>query len=87
MYISHFLAKNIKTTYKEDNVLDDNRFGLGIDDINSKNIIDLDYDFNSEYDDDDVPEIDDPKSSNATNVVPEEFPKRNKPSTNKPGTK
>ena len=67
--------------------MDENRFGLGIDDISSKNIIDLDYDFNSEYGDGDIPEIDKPKSSNATNVVPDEVPKRNKPSTNKPGTK
>jgi len=87
MYIFHYLAKNTKTTNKEDKVLDDNRFGLGIDDINSKNIIDLDYDFNSEYGDGDIPEIDKPKSSNATNVVPDEVPNRNKPSTNKPGTK
>jgi len=79
MYIFVFLAKNTKTTYKEDNVLDDNHFGLGIDDINSKNIIDLGYDFNSVYKD--IPEIEKPKSSNATNVVPEEVPKRNKPST------
>jgi len=87
MYIFHYLAKNTKTTNKEDKVLDDNRFGLGIDDINSKNIIDLDYDFNSEYDDDNIPEIDKPKSSNATNEVPEEFPQRNRPSTDKPGSK
>ena len=87
MYIFHLLAKNIKITNKEDNVLDDNRFGLGIDDINSKNIIDLDYDFDSDYGDGDIPEIDKPKSSNATNAVPNEVPDRNKPNTSKPGTK
>ena len=87
MHTFQFLAKNTKTTYKEDKNVDENRFGLGIDDINSKNIIDLDYDFNSVYRDIEIPEIDKPKSSNATNVVPDEVPKRNKPSTNKPGTK
>jgi len=74
-----FLAKNIKTTYKEDNVLDDNHFGLGIDDIKSKNVIDLGYDFNSVYRN--ISEIDKPKTSDATKTVPEEAPKRDKPTT------
>jgi len=59
--------------------LDENRFGLGIDDINSKNIIDVGYDFNSEYSDENIPEIDKPKTSNATNIVPAEVPSRKKP--------
>jgi len=87
MHTFQFLAKNTKTTYKEDKNVDENRFGLGIDDINSKNIIDLDYDFDSDYGDGDIPEIDKPKSSNATNAVPNEVPDRNKPNTSKPGTK
>ena len=61
--------------------LDENRFGLGIDDINSKNIIDVGYDFNSEYSDENVPEIDKPKVSNATNIIPDEFPIPDRPKT------
>ena len=67
--------------------MDDNHFGLGIDDISSKDIIDLGYDFKSVYRDKEIPEVDKPKPSNATNVVPDEVPNRNKPSTNQPGTK
>ncbi|NLZ81237.1 MAG: AE-binding protein [Clostridiales bacterium] len=39
----------------------------------------LDYDFNTEYGDGDIPEIDKPKPSNATNVIPDEVPRRDGP--------
>lgn len=52
-------------------------------DSNSTNKINLDYDFNTEYGDGDIPEIDKPKSDNATNVFPEEMPNRNKSGTTK----
>lgn len=60
--------------------MDGNKFQNN-DDNNSKNGINLDYDYNTEYGDGDIPEIDKPKSSNITTTTPEEFPERHKPST------
>lgn len=58
--------------------MDENIFQEGIDDIKSENKDSLDYDYYSEYDDGDIPEIDKPRSSNATSTFPEEVPKRNR---------
>lgn len=46
---------------------------------NTKNGINLDYDYNTEYGDGDIPEIDKPKPSNATDVIPDEVPRRDGP--------
>lgn len=61
--------------------MNENKFQIDKDDDKPKNGINLDYDYNTEYGDGDIPEIDKPKSSNITTATPEEFPKRNKPST------
>ncbi len=45
----------------------------------AQDVINLDYDFNTEYGDGDIPEIDKPKPSNATNVIPDEVPRRDGP--------
>lgn len=50
---------------------------------NTTNKINLDYDFNTEYGDGDIPEIDKPRSTDATNVFPDEVPNRNKSGTTK----
>lgn len=46
---------------------------------NARNGINLDYDYNTEYGDGDIPEIDKPKPSNATDVIPDEVPRRDGP--------
>lgn len=37
------------------------------------------YPYNNEYGDDNTPEIDKPKPTNATNVIPDEVPRRDGP--------
>jgi hypothetical protein len=43
---------------------------------NDQNKINLDYDFNTEYGDGDIPDIDKPNSSN---VIPDERPRKDGP--------
>ena len=50
--------------FKDENNLEDNL----------RNGINLDYDYNTEYGDGDIPEIDLPSSSNAVEPIPYEFP-------------
>jgi len=45
----------------------------------AKNQINLDYDFNTEYGDGDIPDIDKPNPSNSTNAIPDERPRRDGP--------
>lgn len=53
-----------------------NNKGTPSKDTGSKNRINLDYDFNTEYGDGDIPNIDKPNYSNATPKIPVEMPIR-----------
>lgn len=46
------------------------------------NSINLDYDYNTEYGDGDIPDIDQPKPSNSTKVIPDDRPRRDGPGGN-----
>lgn len=48
----------------------------------SKDSINFDYDYNSEYGDGDIPDIDKPGTSNSTKVVPDDRPRRDGPGGN-----
>lgn len=45
----------------------------------AKNKINLDYDFNTEFGDGDIPDIDKPNPSSSTDVIPDEVPRRDGP--------
>lgn len=59
-----------------------NKQAASIKKTSTKNSINLDYDYNSEYGDGDIPDIDKPKPSNSTKVVPDNRPRRDGPGGN-----
>lgn len=48
----------------------------------AKDGINLDYDYNSDYGDGDIPNADKPKSSTSNNVAPDDVPRRDGPGGN-----